>query len=318
MKYALLFPGQGSQEVGMLRALADTDSRIDDTFREASAALGWDLLALVKDGPVEELNRTQLTQPALLAASIAVLRVWRAQGLGEPAAMAGHSLGEYSALVAAGAIDFADALKLVQLRGELMQAAVPAGTGAMAAVIGLEDDAVEAACRTYTGAGVLEPANYNAPGQVVVAGSREAIDWMIANAKMLGMRKVMPLAMSVPSHCSLMRGAADQLAERLRGIAIRAPQVPVLHNLDAKPRNDAEGIRTALIEQLYKPVRWSSTVQNLTGMGITGLLECGPGKVLANMNKRIVEVAPGGIQSIALGEPEGLKQATALWQSPAA
>ncbi|GAC1624824.1 MAG: ACP S-malonyltransferase [Nevskia sp.] len=313
MKYALLFPGQGSQEVGMLRGLAEAHPQIDATFREASEVLGWDLLKLIKDGPVEELNRTHLTQPALLAASIAVLRVWQAQDLPPPEAMAGHSLGEYSALVAAGALDFADALKLVQLRGELMQAAVPAGTGAMAAVIGLEDEAVEAACRSYSGEGVLEPANYNAPGQVVVAGSRGAIDWLLANAKALGMRKLMPIPVSVPSHCSLMRGAADQLAERLRGVTVRRPATPVLHNLDAQPRTEPDAIRGALIEQLYKPVRWAQTVQNLRGIDIAGLFECGPGKVLANMNKRIVDVGPGTAQSIPLGEPEGLKQAIALW-----
>ena len=313
MRYALLFPGQGSQEVGMLRGLAEAHPQIDETFREASAVLGWDVLKLVKEGPVEELNRTHLTQPALLAASIAVLHVWQAGGLPAPDAMAGHSLGEYSALVAAGTLDFADALKLVQLRGELMQAAVPEGTGAMAAVIGLDDDGVEKACRSYDGDGVLEPANYNAPGQVVVAGSRGAVDWLLANAKSLGMRKVLPIPVSVPSHCSLMRGAADQLAERLRSVTVRAPRKPVLHNLDAQARSEPEAIRAALIEQLYKPVRWSQTVQNLRGLGIVGLLECGPGKVLANINKRIVDVGPDAAQSIALGEPEGLQQARALW-----
>ena len=316
MKYALLFPGQGSQEVGMLRALADDDVRIDDTFREASEVLGWDVLRLVKTGPAEELNRTQYTQPALLAASIAVLRVWRARGLPAPSALAGHSLGEYSALVAAGALDFADALRLVQLRGELMQTAVPAGIGAMAAVIGLDDAGVEKACQAYTGEGVLEPANYNAPGQVVVAGSRGAVDWLIANSKTFGARKVLPIPVSVPSHCSLMRGAADHLAENLRSVTIRTPQTPVLHNLDARPRSDADAIRTALIEQLYKPVRWSLTIQNLYAQGHLGLFECGPGKVLAAITKRIVEVGPGAAQSFTLGEPEGLQHAQALFNRP--
>jgi len=319
MKYALLFPGQGSQEVGMLRGLSDENyAQIEDTFREASDVLGWDLLKLVTSGPADELNRTQFTQPALLAASIAVLRVWRAQGRPAPDAMAGHSLGEYSALVAAGAIDFADALKLVELRGKLMQAAVPEGVGAMAAVIGLDDDGVEKACAAYDGEGVLEPANYNAPGQVVVAGTRAAVEWLLANAKTVGARKVLPIPVSVPSHCSLMLGAAEQLAERLHTVGIRIPSIPVLHNLDAKPRTDAEGIRSALIEQLYKPVRWSRTVKNLQGSAITGLFECGPGKVLANINKRIVDVGPGAMQSTSLGEPEGLELALACWHPQAA
>lgn len=313
MKYALLFPGQGSQEVGMLRGLAESHPEIDDTFREASAILGWDVLALVKDGPAAELNRTQRTQPALLASSIAVLRAWRSLGVPEPDALAGHSLGEYSALVAAGALDFADGLRLVELRGLLMQAAVPEGSGAMAAVIGLDDDAVEAACRSYTGEGVLEPANYNAPGQVVVAGTREAIDWLVANGKAVGARKIMPIPVSVPSHCSLMRGAADALADRLASVTFKAPRIPVLHNLDAAPRSSPEAIRTALIEQLYRPVRWARTVQDLRAQGIGALLECGPGKVLANLNKRIVDIGPEGLQSASLGEPDGLQHARALW-----
>lgn len=314
MRYALLFPGQGSQEVGMLRALAAEHPEIDATFREASAVLGWDVLSLVTNGPADDLNRTQNTQPALLAASIAVLRAWRSLGVPEPIAMAGHSLGEYSALVAAGALDFADGLRLVELRGTLMQAAVPEGTGAMAAVIGMDDEGVEQLCRRYEGDGVLEPANFNAPGQVVVAGTRAAVDWLIENGKAHGARKIMPIPVSVPSHCSLMRGAADELAAALRSVTLRKPIVAVLHNLDAAARQSPDVIRTALIEQLYRPVRWARSVQNLSAAGVTALLECGPGKVLANMNKRIVDVGPEGLASIALGEPDGLKQALALRQ----
>lgn len=315
MKHALLFPGQGSQEVGMLGALAAQHPVIDDTFREASTVLGYDLLDLVRNGPAEELNRTQRTQPALLAASVAVARLWQSRNLPAPVALAGHSLGEYSALVVAGALDFAEALKLVELRGELMQTAVPQGVGAMAAVIGVDDDVVEKACAAYDGDGVLEPANYNAPGQVVVAGSKPAVEWLVANAKTFGIRKVMPIPVSVPSHCSMMRGAAAQLGERLKQVAIHVPRIPVLHNLDGAPRANPDDIRTALIEQLYRPVRWVQTIRRLEADGVAALLECGPGKVLATINKRIVNVAPGAIASIAIGDAEGHAQALQLFQA---
>lgn len=311
MKYALLFPGQGSQEVGMLGALAAAEPVIAQTYAEASEVLGWDLAGLVANGPAEELNRTQRTQPALLAASVALYRAVAAKGWPEPAAMAGHSLGEYSALVCAGALDFHDALKLVELRGQLMQAAVPAGVGAMAAIIGLEDAGVEKLCAAYDGEGVLEPANFNAPGQVVAAGSKLAIDWLVANGKNHGARKIMPIPVSVPSHCSLMRGAAGQLAEKLKTVTIRAPRVPVLHNLDAAARSDADAIRTALIEQLYRPVRWSQSVQALAAQGIGLYFECGPGKVLANMIKRIVETG----EAIPLADADGLARAAASLQN---
>lgn len=312
MKYALLFPGQGSQAVGMLAALAGDHPQIDKTLREASEVLGEDLLELVRQGPAEVLNRTQNTQPALLAASVAVLRVWQAQHPPPPIALAGHSLGEYTALVAAGTLDFADALRLVRLRGELMQSAVPEAAGAMAAVIGLDDQAVEKACAAYDGEGVLEAANYNAPGQVVVAGSRAAVEWLQANAKAFEARKIMPIPVSAPSHCSLMRGAAAQLAERLRDVKLQTPKIPVLHNIDGQPRTDPEEIRKALTEQLYRPVRWSQTIRNLSAMGIHCLLECGPGKVLSNLNKRILEAGADGAQSLALGEPAGLEHALQL------
>jgi [acyl-carrier-protein] S-malonyltransferase len=311
MKYALLFPGQGSQEVGMLNTLAAAEPRIEQTFREASIVLGWDVWRLAQEGPAEELNRTERTQPALLAAGVAVHRAWRAYLPKQAAAMAGHSLGEYTALVAAGAIGFEDALKLVELRGRLMQAAVPQGEGAMAAVIGAEDAVVEKLCADYAGEGVLEPANYNAPGQVVVAGNTAAIDWLVANAKTLGVRKVMKLAMSVPSHCSLLRGAADQLAVKLREVQILPPVLPVLHNLDGRPRSEPDAIRDALIEQLYKPVRWVDTVKRLhQELGCEAFLECGPGKVITGMVKRTINLEAHGFAG-GLGDPEGIAKALA-------
>ena len=307
MKYALLFPGQGSQSVGMLAALAASQPLVEETFREASAVLGWDVLQLVRQGPEEELNRTQRTQPALLAAGVAVWRVWRAGGGAEPALLAGHSLGEYAALVAAEALDFGDALRLVELRGELMQNAVPAGEGAMAAIIGLDDAAVEKICAGFPGPGALEPANFNAPGQVVVAGSKAGLDWLLANAKDLGVRKVVPLQMSVPSHCSLMRTAAAQLGQRLLQIEVRAPKLPVIHNIDGKSRAEPDAIRDALIGQLHHPVRWSQTVTAMAQAGVGAFFECGPGKVLTNLNKRIL----GAGTFIALEEPEGIDKARA-------
>ncbi len=315
MKYALLFPGQGSQEVGMLRALAATDARIEETFREASAVLGWDVWRLAQEGPAEELNRTQRTQPALLAAGVAVLRSWRAHDARQPAAVAGHSLGEYTALVAAGALDFADALKLVELRGTLMQEAVPVGEGAMAAVIGLDDAAVEKICTEYMsggqGEGVLDAANYNAPGQVVVAGSAKAIDWLLAEGKSVGARKVVKLPMSVPSHCALLKGAAEKLAVKLREVRIQPPVLPVLHNLDGRPRTEPDAIREALIEQLFRPVRWTRGVRRLhDDYGCRAFLECGPGKVLSGLVKRIVNLDHGGYAG-SVGEPEGVETALA-------
>jgi [acyl-carrier-protein] S-malonyltransferase len=306
MKYALLFPGQGSQAVGMLgkHPLAD----LEPTYREASEVLGWDLLKLVQEGPAEELNRTERTQPALLAASIALFRVWQRQEPPSASAYAGHSLGEYTALVAAGSLKFADALKLVELRGQLMQAAVPAGTGGMAAVLGLDDDKIEALCKSYPGSEVLEPVNYNSPGQVVVAGETAALDWLQANGKANGAKLIKRLPVSVPSHCSLMRDAADKLAEQLAATDIQAPAIPVYHNLDAQPRSTADDIRVALREQLFKPVRWTQTIRALHAAGIGAYFECGPGSVLAGLNKRIVD----GLQSQALEDPAALVAALSL------
>jgi [acyl-carrier-protein] S-malonyltransferase len=306
MKYAMLFPGQGSQAVGMLGALAAAYPVVGETLAEAGEALGWDLGKLVREGPVEELNRTERTQPALLAAGVAVWRAWQTHAPPAPAALAGHSLGEYTALVAAGSVAFADALKLVELRGQLMQGAVPEGQGGMVAVVGLDDAAVEALCASYTGGQVLEPVNYNAPGQVVVAGQAEALTWLEASAKPAGARMVVRLPVSVPSHCSLMKTAALQLAGRLTQVNFDSPAIPVLHNLDAAPRSQPVALRSALREQLYKPVRWAQTVQALAREGAGAFLECGPGKVLAGLNKRILDK---GVTSIALEDPAGIEQA---------
>jgi [acyl-carrier-protein] S-malonyltransferase len=303
MKFAMLFPGQGSQAVGMLSGHAEAAA----TFAEASDVLGWDLRKLVSDGPAEELNATSRTQPALLAAGVATWRLWQQRGLPQPAALAGHSLGEYTALVVGQSLAFADALKLVELRGQLMQAAVPAGTGGMAAVIGLDDAQVEALCKAYPGGQVLEPVNYNAPGQVVVAGQKDALDWLEANGKAHGARMVMRLPVSVPSHCSLMRDAAEKLAQRLAQTQFRAPVIPVTHNVDAAARSDAAGIRDALKVQLYRPVLWTRTIQALTGQGIGVFLECGPGKVLCGLNKRIAK----DTQAIALEDAAGMDKAAA-------
>ncbi|NGY06314.1 ACP S-malonyltransferase [Solimonas terrae] len=303
IQYAMLFPGQGSQAVGMLSGHADPIVRA--TFDEASQALGWDLTALVADGPLESLNQTARTQPALLAAGIAVWRLWQARELPPPVALAGHSLGEYTALVAAGALAFDDALKLVELRGQLMQSAVPEGVGGMAAVVGLDDAAVEAFCGDYPGDGVLEPANYNAPGQVVIAGNVPALEWLEGEGKARGARMIVRLPMSVPSHCSLLRGAADRLAERLAQTAIHKPAIGIRHNLDGRPRGDADGIRRALHEQLFRPVRWSATVTQLREEGVTTFFECGPGKVLVGLNKRIAK----DLTSIALEDGDGMGKA---------
>lgn len=308
MNYAIVFPGQGSQAVGMLSG--HSDPLIARTFEEASAVLGWDLAALVRGGPAEELNRTERAQPALLAAGIAVWRLWQRQGLPPPSALAGHSLGEYTALVAAGSLDFADALKLVEVRGQLMQAAVPAGTGGMVALLGPEDEQAEALCKAYPGNEVLEPVNFNSPGQVVVAGEKLALEWLQANAKAYGVRKAVPLPVSVPSHCSLMREAAEKLAERLAAVPLHSPVIPVTHNLDAATHREPDAIRRALKEQLYRPVRWTQSVRNLAAQGVMAFFECGPGEVLAGLNKRIVKE----LATVSLQDAAGLEKAVALLQ----
>ncbi|WP_274851656.1 ACP S-malonyltransferase [Serratia marcescens] len=288
-QFAFVFPGQGSQTVGMLAELAAQFPIVEETFGEASSALGYDLWQLVQQGPAEELNKTWQTQPALLAASVAIFRVWQQQGGKVPALMAGHSLGEYSALVCAGVLDFKAAIRLVELRGKLMQEAVPEGTGAMYAIIGLDNDAIAKACEESAQRQVVSPVNFNSPGQVVIAGNKEAVERAGAACKAAGAKRALPLPVSVPSHCALMKPAADKLAVALQDITFNAPQVPVVNNVDVRTENDPEAIRSALVRQLYSPVRWTESVEFIAAQGVTSLLEVGPGKVLTGLTKRIVD-----------------------------
>lgn len=286
--FAAVFPGQGSQSVGMLSAWADTQPGIEQTFREASDALGYDLWRIVREGPEAELNRTEITQPAMLAAGVAAWRAWLAAGGAEPLCMAGHSLGEYTALVCAGALDFADGVRLVAERGRLMQAAVPAGEGAMAAVLGLDDDAVRATCAEASQGGeVAEAVNFNSPGQVVIAGSAAGVARASALLQEKGAKRVVPLPVSVPSHSSLMREAAEKMARMLESVEIRAPAIPVLHNVDGAEHAEPAALRTALVSQLHRPVLWVDSVRAMQARGAKALVEFGPGKVLAGLAKRI-------------------------------
>lgn len=284
--FAFVFPGQGSQSRGMMNGYADF-SVVRDTFAEASAVLGQDLWQLVAEGEDTELNATVNTQPVMLTAGVAVWRAWQAQGGRTPAMMAGHSLGEYTALVAAGALKFADALPLVRYRAQCMQQAVPEGVGGIAAILGLDDDTVRAVCVEGAAGEVLEAVNFNSPGQVVIAGNRAAVERGMALAKEKGAKRALMLPMSVPSHCSLLKGAAEQLRAYLENVAVDAPAIPVLHNADVAAYSDAAQIRDALVRQLYSPVRWVETVQAFGKQGITHNVECAPGKVLAGLNKRI-------------------------------
>ncbi|KAE8178112.1 ACP S-malonyltransferase [Photobacterium carnosum] len=286
-KFAIVFPGQGSQTVGMLADLAEQFDVVKQTFAEASDALGYDLWALVQNGPVEDLNQTQRTQPALLTASVAIWRVWQQQGGEQPVVLAGHSLGEYSALVCAGVIDFQAAVKLVELRGKLMQQAVPAGVGAMSAIIGLDNDAIAAACAQAAEDQVCSPVNFNSPGQVVIAGNKEAVERANVLCKEAGAKRALPLPVSVPSHCALMKPAADKLAIALEGLAFSAPTVPVINNADVATETDPVAIKLALVKQLYNPVRWTESVERMASEGVEELLEMGPGKVLTGLTKRI-------------------------------
>lgn len=297
--FAFVFPGQGSQTVGMLAELAAENPLIEATFAEASAALGYDLWQLVQQGPAEELNKTWQTQPALLAASVALYRLWQQQGGAQPSLLAGHSLGEYSALVCAGVIDFADALRLVELRGKLMQEAVPAGTGAMQAIIGLDDAAIRQACEESAQGQVVSPVNFNSPGQVVIAGNKEAVERAGLACKAAGAKRALPLPVSVPSHCALMKPAAEKLAQALREISFNQPKIPVVNNVDVECETDAESIRDALVRQLYSPVRWTESVELMAAQGITQLFEVGPGKVLTGLTKRIVD----SVSATALNDP---------------
>ncbi|WP_235409875.1 ACP S-malonyltransferase [Proteus terrae] len=285
--FAMVFPGQGSQAVGMLAELAEQYPIVIETFAQASDILGYSLWDLVQNGPEEELNKTWKTQPALLAASVAIWRVWQEKQGKMPQMMAGHSLGEYSALVCAGVIDFAAAIKLVELRGQLMQEAVPAGTGAMYAIIGLDNDAIAKACEEAAQGQVVSPVNFNSPGQVVIAGNKEAVERAGVLCKEAGAKRALPLAVSVPSHCALMKPAADKLAVALQEIEFKQPEIQVVNNVDVIAQTDANAIREALVRQLYNPVRWTETVELIAEKGITQLLEIGPGKVLTGLTKRI-------------------------------
>jgi [acyl-carrier-protein] S-malonyltransferase len=309
---AFVFPGQGSQSVGMLAELAAMHAEVQATFDEASQGAGLDLWSLTSHGPDDELNRTENTQPALLAASVAVWRVWQKLGGAQPAQLAGHSLGEYTALVCAGALSLHDAASLVAERGRLMQAAVPAGVGAMAAILGGDDAQIAAVCDEVSQAlkeQVVSPANFNSPGQLVIAGNAEAVDRVLARLAALGVKKAIKLAVSVPSHCGLMRGAADQLGERMDCVDWHLPSIPVIQNAEAKSYDSIDDIRAALQRQLYLPVRWTECVQALAHGGATRIAECGAGKVLAGLIKRIDKT----IEARAIGAPADIDAAVAQW-----
>jgi [acyl-carrier-protein] S-malonyltransferase len=287
-KFAMVFPGQGSQTVGMLKDLADDFPIVKSTFDEASEVLGYGLWDLIQKGPVEELNKTWQTQPALLASSVAIFRVWESVNGSQPDFMAGHSLGEYSALVCAGVVDFKDAIKLVELRGKLMQEAVPSGTGAMYAIIGLDNDSICNACEQAAQGQIVAPVNFNSPGQVVIAGNKEAVERASTLCKEAGAKRTLPLPVSVPSHCVLMKPAADKLANTLSGIKFNTPKFKVVNNVDVKVESSSDKIKTALIAQLYSPVRWTETVEYIAKQNVMLLVEMGPGKVLTGLTKRIV------------------------------
>jgi len=286
-KIALLFPGQGSQAVGMLAELLESSEIVKATFAEASEALGYDLENLVLSGPAEELNQTHRTQPALLTASVAVYREWLASNAEVETVLAGHSLGEYSALVCAGVLSLAEAVKLVESRGLYMQEAVPAGVGSMAAIIGLDDEKIQAICVELSGEQIVAPVNYNSPGQVVIAGHKEAVEKASEACKEAGAKRALPLAVSVPSHCELMKPAAEKLAADLEALAFNAPKSSLINNVDVAMETDATSIKDALVRQLYSPVRWTETIQELAKLGITQTYEFGPGKVLSGLVKRI-------------------------------
>lgn len=301
--FAMVFPGQGSQAVGMLADLSSQYPIVEETFKQASDVLGYDLWDLVQNGTAEDLGQTQRTQPALLASSVALFRIWQQKfPESKPSVMAGHSLGEYSALVCAGVLDFQDAIKLVEVRGNAMQQAVPAGTGAMFAIIGLENEAIIKACEqaaSETGE-IVSAVNFNSPGQVVIAGTKTAVTRAGELCKEAGAKRALPLAVSVPSHCALMKPAADKLAEALQNITLNAPLVPVINNVDVATETDADKIRDALVRQLYSPVRWTETVEKMAKDGVTTLYEIGPGKVLTGLASRIVkELSAKAVNDVA-------------------
>ena len=307
MTLALVFPGQGSQSIGMLSALSEQHSEVKSVFSSASQVLGFDLWALVQNGPEADLNLTHNTQPAMLAAGVATWKVWQSKNGKAPAFMAGHSLGEYTALVCAGAINFEDAVSLVADRGRFMQEAVPEGVGAMAAILGLDDDAVIGVCKDSGQNEVVNAVNFNAPGQVVIAGHKDAVARATELAKEKGAKRAVILPVSVPSHCELMKPAADRLAERLKNIEIKKPVVPVINNVDVTASDDADKIRDALTRQLYMPVRWVEVVQKMEASGVDTLVECGPGRVLVGLNKRIAKA----MNALPVFDPESLDKALA-------
>lgn len=306
---AFVFPGQGSQKVGMLAAAAEASPVVLDTFREASDALGYDVWDLVQNGSQESLNLTETTQPVLLAASVALWRAWLSAGGAAPAIMAGHSLGEFSALVCAEALGFADAVRLVRQRGAFMQTAVPVGEGAMAAVIGLEDEQINAICAQIRdqGRGEVAAVNFNSPGQVVVAGHTAAVEAAGASLKAAGAKRIMPLPVSAPFHTVLMKPAGEKLEQALAEVAIAAPRIPVVHNVHAQTEVEPERIRELLVEQIYSPVQWTRCVQAMVDNGVRQVVECGPGKVLSGLNRRIDK----SLESFSLEEPEALQQTLA-------
>ena len=284
---AFVFPGQGSQKIGMLAELAEQNPIIERTFNEASEVLGYDMWQLIQQGEQDEINLTQRTQPILLTCSLAIWRLWKEKQGAVPSQMAGHSLGEWSALVCANVIDFADGLKIVEARGKYMQQAVPVGQGAMAAIIGLDDEAILDACSEASSLGVVDAVNFNAPGQVVIAGSNDAVEQAMEICKSAGAKRALPLPVSAPFHTSLMKPAADNLAEMVNAVTFRAPEVPIMHNVHAKNENDPQVIKALMLEQIYSPVKWVDCVKQLKERGVIHLIECGPGKVLSGLAKRI-------------------------------
>ena len=306
-KLAFVFPGQGSQSVGMLHALAAEFPVVKQTFVDASQALGYDLWQLVEQGPEAKLNQTEVTQPAMLAAGVATWRVWIANNGPRPQFMAGHSLGEYSALVCAEALDFSDAVKLVGDRARFMQLAVPVGEGGMAAILGLDDAAVRQLCARAAQGEVLDAVNFNSPGQVVIAGTAGAVARAVEQSKAAGAKRAVVLPVSVPSHCRLMHSAALAMAERLKQVSLRAPTIPVIHNTHVRAESEPEAIRDALVRQIESPVRWVETIEKMAAEGVERLVECGPGKVLASLNKRIVKT----IETLPVFDSPTLREALA-------
>jgi [acyl-carrier-protein] S-malonyltransferase len=307
MSLGFVFPGQGAQSIGMLRELAAEHGAVRDTFGQASEALKFDLWALVQEGPTDRLNQTQNTQPAMLAAGVAVWRVWLAQNGARPVQMAGHSLGEYSALVCAGALDFTEAVGLVADRGRFMQEAVPQGEGGMAAIMGLSQEAAIALCESAAQGEILAPVNFNSPEQIVIAGASGAVERAVASAKARGAKRALMLPVSGPFHCALMHPAAERMAERLRMAAVRTPDTPVLHNAHLQTEQVPDAIRAALVRQIESPVRWVDTIRAMVDAGVDLLVECGPGKVLTNLNKRIAKDTP----AVPVFDPESLRTALA-------